>query len=162
MGSSRGYFGIAVSRPKTESNVGTLWRSANIFGAKFIAIVGGRFRKQSSDTLHSHRHVPLYEYDTFDEFYANLPFGCQLVGVELCAGARSLPGYTHPESAVYLLGPEDGSLTTQELKRCHSRIIIPGAFCLNLAVAGSIVAYDRVAKRELAHTSAAPPAGAVP
>lgn len=152
MNAPRGYFGIAVSRPKTETNVGTLWRSANIFGAAFLAVVGGRYRKQSSDTMQSHRHVPLYEYDSFEAFYAHLPHGCQLVGVELVDGARSLPGFGHPERAVYLLGPEDGSLTAAELLRCHSRIIIPGTHCLNLAVAGSIVLYDRVAKGETMQT----------
>lgn len=143
---ARGYFGMAVSRPKTESNVGTLWRSANIFGASFIAIIGGRYRAQSSDTMQTPRHVPLYEYATFEDFYAHMPHGCQLVGVELVEGARSLPGFRHPERAVYLLGPEDGSLTEADLRRCHSRIVIPGTHCLNLAVAGSIVLYDRVAK----------------
>ncbi len=144
----RGYFGVAVSRPKSTCNVGTLWRSANIFGAAFLAIIAGRHRKQASDTMATHRHVPLYEFDTFDAFYAGLPHGCQLVGVELVEGARSLPGYGHPERAVYLLGPEDGSLTAAELLRCHSRIVIPGSHCLNLAVAGSVVLYDRIAKRD--------------
>lgn len=146
----RGYFGVAVWRPKTTTNVGTLWRSAHVFGAAFLAIVGGRYHKQSSDTMQSVRHVPLYEYDDFEAFFAHLPRGCQLIAVELCEGARPLPTYNHPERAVYLLGPEDGSLTPEILKRCHSRLIIPGTHCLNLAVAGSVVLYDRVAKREQA------------
>lgn len=143
---TRGFFGIAVHRPKTTDNVGTLWRSAYVFGASFLAVVGGRYHKQPSDTLKSPRHVPLYQYDTFDDFYAHLPFGCRLIGVELVEGARSLPDYHHPQQAVYLLGPEDGSLTADVLRRCHSRVIIPGTHCLNLAVAGSIVLYDRIAK----------------
>lgn len=146
----RGYFGVAVHRPKTADNVGTLWRSANVFGAAFLAVVAGRYHKQSSDTMKSPRHVPLYEYDTLDDFYAHLPHGCQLIGVELVEGARRLPTFRHPERAVYLLGPEDGSLTVDVLKRCHSRLVIPGSHCLNLAVAGSVVLYDRVAKLESA------------
>lgn len=146
MSGRRGYFGIAVSRPKTDTNVGTLWRSAHVFGAAFLAVVGGRYRKQSSDTMQSPRHVPLYEYDTFEEFYGHLPHGCQLIVVERVEGARDIVGYHHPQSAVYLLGPEDGSLTREELLRCHSRLVIPGDYCLNLAVAGSIVIYDRIAK----------------
>jgi tRNA(Leu) C34 or U34 (ribose-2'-O)-methylase TrmL len=142
----RGYFGVAVWQPKSTHNVGTLWRSANVFDAAFIAVIGGRYHKQSSDTMQTPRHVPLYEYDTFDAFHSNIPHGCQLVGVELCDGARDIVDYGHPERAVYLLGPEDGSLSPDILRRCHSRIAIPGSYCLNLAVAGSIVLYDRIAK----------------
>lgn len=143
---TRGYFGVAVYRPKTTDNVGTLWRSAHVFGAAFLTVIGARYFKQPSDTMASTRHVPLYEHDTFEQFAAALPGNARLVGVELVAGARDLPGYGHPEQAVYLLGPEDGSLTPEILARCHSRIVIPGSHCLNLAVAGSIVLYDRIAK----------------
>lgn len=153
----RGYFGVAVWHPKATVNVGTLWRSAHVFGAAFVSVVGGRYHKQPSDTMQTTRHVPLYEYDTFDAFYANLPHSCQLVAVELCDGARSLVEYGHPERAVYLLGPEDGSLPPEILKRCHSRVIIPGTHCLNLAVAGSVVLYDRIAKGiEKSHRLASP------
>jgi tRNA(Leu) C34 or U34 (ribose-2'-O)-methylase TrmL len=146
MSADRGYFGVAVWRPKSTDNIGTLWRSANIFGASFIAIVGGRFVRQASDTMASHRHVPLYEFDTFDAFRAAQPHGCKIVAVELCEGARDVVNYVHPARAVYLLGPEDGSLSPAILAACHDRLVIPGTHCLNLAVAGSIVLYDRVAK----------------
>ena len=32
----RGYFGIGIMNPKTEMNVGSLWRSANILGATSV------------------------------------------------------------------------------------------------------------------------------
>lgn len=136
--SQRGFFGVAVWRPKTTCNVGTLWRTAHVFD--------GRYLKQASDTTKAARHVPLFEYAEFDEFRAHLPKGALLVGCERADGARDIVGYHHPESAVYLLGPEDGSLAPDILKHCDSRIVIPGLYCLNLAVAGSIVLYDRIAK----------------
>lgn len=150
MSGPRGYFGIAAYHPKTETNVGTLWRSANIFGASFIALIGRRFDKQASDTMATHRHVPLYEFPSFEDFRDHTPHGCRIVAVELCDGARNIVDYGHPEQAVYLLGPEDGSIPQRVLERCHSRIIIPGSHCLNLAVAGSVVLYDRVAKAQRA------------
>ena len=142
----RGYFGVAVYRPKNTCNVGTLWRSANIFGAAFLAVIGGRLQKQASDTMQTHRHVPFYEYDTFADFLAHRPHDCPLIGVELCEGSRDIVSWHHPERGIYLLGPEDGSLPPDVLKACQSRIRIPGSHCLNLAVAGSIVLYDRIAK----------------
>lgn len=142
----RGYCGIAVYHPKTETNVGTLWRSANVFGASFLALIGRRFKKQASDTMATHRNVPLYEYLTFDQFRDHQPHGCAIVAVERCATARNIVNYCHPERAVYLLGPEDGGIPSSVLARCHSRIVIPGTHCLNVAAAGSIVLYDRMAK----------------
>lgn len=143
---TRGYFGVACYRPKTTDNIGTLWRSAHIFGASFLAIIGGRYVKQPGDTTHATRHVPLLRFDTFATFRESLPSNASLVAVELVPNARDLVRYGHPEQGVYLLGPEDGSLPPDVLADCDSRVIIPGTFCLNLAVAGSIVMYDRVAK----------------
>lgn len=142
----RGYFGVAVWKPKTTDNVGTLWRTANILGASFIAVIAGRYQKQASDTMATHRHIPLYHFETFADFKTHQPSGCRIIAVELCDGACNLVDYAHPEQAVYLLGPEDGSLSPDILAECHSRLVIPGSHCYNLAVAGSIVMYDRVAK----------------
>ena len=44
------FFGIGVYQPKTSHNIGTLWRSAYILGAKFIFIVDGKDNNQTSDT----------------------------------------------------------------------------------------------------------------
>lgn len=147
----RGFFGVAVWKPKRECNVGTLWRSANVFGASYLAVIAGRYQKQSSDTMATPRHVPLFHFDTFDEFAAYRPQGTRIVGVELVVGARALTAFSHPQQAVYLLGPEDGSLPESILDMCDATVVIPGSHCLNLAVAGSIVCYDRVAKSVTQH-----------
>ena len=140
----RGYFGIGVENTKTAANVGTLWRSAHIFGAAFLFTIGRRYRHQPSDTMKTSRHVPLYAYETFDEFYRQLPDGCQLIGVELDERATLLARFTHPERCVYLLGAEDRGLSEEALARCHGLVRLVGDHCLNVAVAGSIVMHDRV------------------
>ena len=63
----RGYFGIGVYHAKKDVNIGTLWRSAYIFGASFIFTIGRRFPKQASDTVKAFRHIPLFEYQTIEE-----------------------------------------------------------------------------------------------
>lgn len=145
----RGYFGIGVENMKTDINYGTLFRTANIFGASFIFLVGRRFKKQLSDTMRSERHIPLFEYETFDEFYGSLPYDCKLIGVELIKCATPLSQYKHPERAVYLLGAEDNGLSGKAMGCCHEFIVLPGDTSLNVSVAGSIVLYDRIAKGEL-------------
>ena len=141
-----GYFGIAAYHIKTEVNIGTLLRSAHIFGAAFVATVGKRYERQSSNTTKMERHIPLLHYADADDLLAHVPYDCQPVAVEITEAARSLPQFTHPRRALYILGPEDGSLPEKLLTQCTAIVKIPGTFCLNLAVAGSVVMYDRIAK----------------
>ena len=56
-----GYFGVGIVGAKTESNVGTLWRSAWQLGAAFIFTVGARFQKSSADTNKTFMHLPTIE-----------------------------------------------------------------------------------------------------
>ena len=144
---SRGYFGVAVWHPKAGVNIGTLWRSAAILDAAFIATIGKRYPKQSSDTIQAPRHTPLWHFETPEDFWAHIPQDCNPVAVELHPRSKPLPTFRHPERAVYILGPEDGTLPPLFCDRAFGIIQIPGAYCFNLAVAGSIVLYDRMAKR---------------
>lgn len=141
----RGYFGVAVYRPKTEVNVGTLWRTASAYGAAFLATVGRRYERQSSDTAKSDLHTPLHHYADIVDLISHLPHGCPLVGVEFTPEAIPLPMFTHPPQALYLLGAEDHGLPPSVLRRCHAVIQIPSLHerSLNVAVAGSIVIAHR-------------------
>lgn len=140
---NRGFFGIGIQHTKTEQNIGNLWRSASILGASFIFTIGKRYKKQSSDTMKSWRHIPLYHYDTFDDFYKNIPYDTQLIGIEIDERSEPLNTFKHPERCIYLLGAEDNGLTKQALEKCNKIIQLKGDYCMNVAVAGSIVMYDR-------------------
>ena len=145
---SRGYYAIGIVGSKTPLNVGTLWRSAGIMGAQFIFTCGRRYPKQASDTIKAWKHVPLFEFDCSDDLFNHVPKDCVPVAVELDAKARPLPKYHHPERAIYMLGAEDTGLPKNVLERCRDIVQLPGERCLNVAVAGSIVLYDRLAKIE--------------
>lgn len=136
-----GYSAIALYRPKTGTNVGTAFRSAQAFGVSLVEVVGSRVPKQSSDTTKAWRSIPHVRTDEIA-----IPHDCIPVAVEVCAGSVPLPEYRHPKRAIYIFGPEDGSLPADVLARCRDRVTIPGTHCLNLATAVSIVLYDRVAK----------------
>ena len=139
----RGYFGIGIENGKTEMNLGTLWRSAHIFGASFIFTIGRRYKYQSSDVKKSWRSVPLFNFQAMADLKIHLPLGCQLVGIEMITNAEDIEGFGHPERACYLLGCEDSGLSKAAMESCHRLVRIPGNDCLNVAVAGSIVLYDR-------------------
>ena len=141
----RGYFGIGVVHSKTAHNIGTLLRSANVMGAAFVFTVGRRYGTQASDTMRTDRHLPLYHYDSIDDLVAHLPLGCQLIGIELDDRSVPLHHARHPMQACYLLGAEDSGLSNDDRAKCHRLIEIQGPTrCLNVAVAGSIVMYDRL------------------
>ena len=141
---SDGYFGIGILHARSDTNIGTLWRTAYIMGASYIFTIDRKYKKQSTDIAQTWSRIPLFHYDDFDAFYDGLPRGCQLVGVELTDDSVPIAEFNHPPRAVYLLGCENVGLPRKVLDRCHSVISLPGNFSVNVAVAGSLVAYDRV------------------
>ena len=142
----KGYYGIGIYHSKNILNIGTLWRTANVFGAAFIFTIGRRYKQQSSDTMNTPQTIPLYEYVDFDSFKKNLPKLCRLVAVEINDSAKNVINYIHPTQAAYILGAEDYGMPDEILDKCHDVIKIPGYSCLNVSVAGSIVLYDRICK----------------
>ena len=151
----RGFFAIGIEHSKTPANVGTLWRTASLYGASFVFTVGHRYKRQASDTIHTERHRPLFHFDTITDLHRHLPKGAPLVGVEMDDSAVELTDYVHRESAVYLLGAEDHGLTNEALSACHDLVTIPcpSPFSMNVAVAGSLVIYDRF--MQASHAAAA-------
>jgi tRNA G18 (ribose-2'-O)-methylase SpoU len=139
----RGYFGIGVEGVSKTGNLGSLFRSAHAFGASFAFVVAPDPRVSfETDTSEARRHMPCYRFDSLQDLA--LPAGCELVGVELIDEAVELPSFHHPRAAAYVMGPEKGSLSPAMLERCDHVVRIPTAFCLNLAIAGAVVMYDRV------------------
>lgn len=140
----RGYFAIGAERMSKALNLGNLMRSAHGFGASFTFTVGATYRANEAhaDTSKSQLHIPHYNWDTIGDIA--LPNGCRLVGVELTDEAIDLPSFRHPLRAAYVLGPEAGSLSPAMIARCDWVVKIPTLFCVNVAMAGAIVMYDRV------------------
>lgn len=116
-------------------------------GAAFVFTAGRRFPYQSSDTTSAWRHIPMFEYSDSEELWDHIPFDCVPIAIELDERARPLERLTHPERAIYILGAEDNGLPKRVLERAAMIVQLPGSVCLNVAVAGSIVMYDRIIKR---------------
>jgi tRNA G18 (ribose-2'-O)-methylase SpoU len=125
-------------------NLGNLMRSAHGFGASFTFTIGATYQalEARADTSKGQWHMPHFNWVAIDEMA--LPEGCKLVGVELLDEAIDLPSFRHPIRAAYVLGPEQGSLSQGLIERCDHIVRIPTRFCVNVAMAGAIVMYDRV------------------
>jgi len=137
------FFGIGIQNGKTPENLGVLWRSAQNMGASFIFTIGNRYAKQACDTHNAVKSMPYFHYATFDDFFAHIPKGAMLVGVEKTAQAESLETFKHPKRCVYLLGAEDHGLSKKAIEKSHFLVQFTSELSLNVAVAGSIIMYDR-------------------
>ncbi len=141
---ARGYFAIGAERSSKALNLGNLMRSAHAFGASFTFTIGATYQalEARADTSKGQNHLPHYNWKTKAEMV--LPQGCRLVGIELTDDAIDLPSFRHPLRAAYILGPEQGSLSPDIIAACDHIVRIPTSFCINVAMAGAIVMYDRL------------------
>ena len=141
----RGYFGISIEGVSKAMNLGSLLRTAHAFGASFVFTIGGfvsRRQIENADTSAAMANLPLHEYDDLAAF--QLPRGCRLVGIELLPESVEMPSFRHPPQAAYVLGAERASLSAPLLARCDFVVRIPTRFCVNVAIAGALVMYDRM------------------
>jgi tRNA(Leu) C34 or U34 (ribose-2'-O)-methylase TrmL len=143
----KGYFGIGIYHPKTIENLGTLWRSAFLFGASFIFTIGDRYKKQASDTCKTWNNIPLWQFKTFSEFRKSQPKDSEIICVELNKQSINLKEFKHPKRAIYMLGAEDKGIPPIIYKK-YITVVIPTTktFSMNVATAGSIILYDRFIK----------------
>ncbi len=91
--------------------------------------------------MKGYRDVDMVQFDyPFDHFKGATPV-CLEVG-----GTENLFDFVHPENALYVFGPEDGSVEQMYRRFCHRFVKIPTKHCTNLAAAVYIVLYDRAMK----------------
>ena len=144
-----GFFCVGVVGGKNDDNLGSLWRSAYQLGASQIFTVGERHKlRESTDTVKAWRRLPLMRYEDWNSFAQASPVGAVHVAVEM--GGEPLESFQHPPNAVYILGSEDNGLPSSIVKACHRHVELPVAedrsSSFNVAGAGSILMYDRLAK----------------
>jgi tRNA(Leu) C34 or U34 (ribose-2'-O)-methylase TrmL len=129
--------------PKKEVNIGGAIRAAGVYNANFVMLEGVRYERMKTDTQHASRHMPLFEVPRMVDA---LPIDCARIAVEIVDGATPLPRFVHPERALYIFGPEDGSIPKDILDRCKYKVFVPTSDCMNLAATVNVVLYDRMAK----------------
>jgi tRNA G18 (ribose-2'-O)-methylase SpoU len=143
----RGYFGIGIEEGKYDINYGTLFRTAQIMGADFCFIIGDNCRKMVTDTMHSYNNMPVFRYIDSNDFLNHLPIGVKLISIEMGEDAVKLSEFKHPKNAVYVLGNEKEGVSKSIINKSHAMVKLNGENSMNVAVAGSIVIYDRVNRK---------------
>lgn len=139
---------IGLTNPKSPTNVGAVMRAAGCYQVDEVKYTGQRYEKASkfhTDTKSAARTIPLTGVESFLD---NLELETQIVCVELAEGATPLPRFKHPENAIYIFGPEDGSISQDVADRADHVVYVPTVGCMNLAATVNVLLYDRLAKSE--------------
>jgi tRNA(Leu) C34 or U34 (ribose-2'-O)-methylase TrmL len=141
---------IGLVNPKGPSNVGTVMRAAGCFSADKVLYTGTRYAraaqyetKTNTDTHKAKNSIPLIQVENI---VSQKTTSMEVVCVELCIGAVSLTEFAHPKDALYIFGPEDGSISQSIVDQADHVVYIPTKDCLNLAATVNVVLYDRLAK----------------
>ncbi len=158
-------FAIAAWNISKEHNVGSLVRTAHATGATEVLLVGER-----EWNVEAARTAELFTTVRFlsgvDELRRHLRnSGWRLVAVELDPCAVTLFEARYPERPCFLLGAELGGVPPELLDEADVIVQIPQwglVPSLNLAVAGSIVVYDHLAKLHREGSLDRPDGGLVP
>lgn len=148
---------LLLVRPKFAHNVGAAIRAASCFGANGVTFTEDRFGLDSLKRLPREERMKGYTDVRWTQLVGEsrpidrINDGTYTpVAIELVPGSQSLPYFEHPENALYVFGPEDGSLPDGIRRNCHAFVTIPTFHCTNLSAAIYMVLYDRIAKRGLA------------
>jgi tRNA(Leu) C34 or U34 (ribose-2'-O)-methylase TrmL len=152
---------IALTNPKTPTNVGAVMRAAGCYQADQIIYNGNRYAKAAeyhkhtlqTDTFNMADKIPLLRVESFlalRESLESVPSTAKIICVDLVEGAIPLPHFVHPPEAVYIFGPEDSSIKQDVIDIADDVVYVPTVGCMNLAATVNVLLYDRLAKSVLA------------
>lgn len=143
-------FSIASWNTTKEHNIGSLVRTAHAVAAEEVVLVGDReWNVEAARTAELYTTVT--QVADLEAFRDHLAAGrWNLVAIELDPRATNLFEAEYPERPCFLLGAEVGGVPEDLLADARLIVQIPQwglVPSLNVAVAGSIVVYDYLAKQ---------------
>ena len=156
------YISIGLTNPKSPSNVGAVMRAAGCYCVDQVLYTGQRYAnaakhhssihshsKLNTDTKNARDKIPLKPVDNFENLEslrAFLPNTTKIICVDLVEGATPLPHFQHPDQALYVFGPEDGTISQAVVNIADDVVYVPTVGCMNLAASVNVLLYDRLAK----------------
>ncbi len=157
---------IILCNPRYGHNVGAAVRAAACYGFDQVWYTGSRINAELEERRRLPREERMKGYASVELHNSEYPFDsfnsdAVPIAIEVNPTAQNLVWFEHPENAVYVFGPEDGSVPSSVLRHCHSVVILPTFHCLNLATAVATVCYDRAAKRQTAGIDPTPASYAI-
>lgn len=138
---------IGLINPKSPTNVGAVMRAAGCYQVDGVLYTGERYSraaKFNTDTKAVNKTIPLQGVDSL---IAHIEPDVKIICVDLIEGAIPLPQYNHPDKALYIFGPEDGTISQEIIDRADAAVYVPTTGCMNLAATVNVVLYDRLSKK---------------
>ncbi|WP_298769636.1 RNA methyltransferase [uncultured Shewanella sp.] len=145
------YIGIGLLNPKSPTNMGGIMRAAGCYDADAVFFTGKRYllaatngnAQYNTDTKGASLSIPQTQVEDLREAVGS---EISLVCVDLVEGACPLPEFQHPEKALYIFGPEDGTVSQSLIDASDAVVYMPTKGCMNLAASVNVLLYDRMAK----------------
>lgn len=146
---------VILTNPKYIHNIGGTIRACSCFGVDTLMWTGKRIQIDPESRERIPREERMKGYRSVNWFQTDRPFdhlppGAVPVAIELTESSEPMTTFEHPENAVYVFGPEDGSVNQMMRRHCHRFVYIPTHHCVNLSAAVYMTLYDRRIKRQLA------------
>jgi len=137
---------IGLINPKSPTNVGAVMRAAGCYQIDGVFYTGQRYEKAAKFNTDTKNRVTSIPLTGVDSLITNILPETKVVCVDLVEGAIPLPEYQHPENALYIFGPEDGTIDQYIIDKADAVVYVPTVGCMNLAASVNVLLYDRLAK----------------
>ena len=137
---------IGLINPKSPTNVGAVMRAAGCYQVDGVFYTGQRYAKAAKFNTDTKNRVTSIPLTGVDSLIANISSEIKVVCVDLVEGAIPLPEYQHPENALYIFGPEDGTIDQCIIDKADAVVYVPTVGCMNLAASENVLLYDRLSK----------------
>lgn len=115
---------VCLINPRFAHNVGMVVRLASCYGYKQVWFTGDRVgfdldkrkRLPREERMKGYKDVEMISHERPLDMF---PSDVVPVAIEVRKNSERLQDFVHPEKAVYIFGPEDGSVPSAVLNRCH-------------------------------------------
>ena len=148
---------IGLLNPKSPENVASVLRAAGNYRVNSVFYTGTRYPRAARlnpCTVDMSRKVSKDIAITgVEHLIDDTPDDLDIVCIEFAENAIALPAYQHPHDALYIFGPEDGTISQNIIDRADAVVYVPTVGCMNLAATVNVVLYDRLAKSANKFTS---------
>jgi len=141
---------IGLLNPKSPENVASVLRAAGNYRVNSVFYTGTRYPRAARlkpCTVDMSRKVSKgITIKGVDNLVEDTDENLSTICVEFAENAIALPEYRHPHHALYIFGPEDGSIDQNIIDKADAVVYVPTVGCMNLAATVNVVLYDRLAK----------------
>lgn len=136
---------VVMINPKYSHNLAAAIRACSCFGIEELRYTGSRISVEPNERLPREERMKGYKAVNWcrDDYPLDIDGAFTPVCVEVRENSESLTTFDHPLDAVYVFGPEDGSVPQVIRQHCHRFVHIPAHHCLNLAAAMNVVLAHR-------------------